>query len=370
MSAQTPDNINQILGLVELAEDRSPTQRKFLYEKIGNFLIEDTHSFSNAEKELMADILCRITSDVEHSIRAHFAKHIANKEGIPHDLLVFLANDEIEISLPILKDCGLLEEADLIQVVHTRSVQHQLAIAARTNISGSVSKALCDTGNEKVCIELLNNHSATIDDTELEFLAMKSENIVPYQKPLLNRPFLPEHIAVKMYRWVSIALKEFISQHFDVDPGILQVDQAEREATIRSITADSDPSQMLVDKLHRAGELSNGFLLKSLRQGEIDIFEIGFAKLLDLSRSEMQLILYGEDMQVLAVACRVIELDKAVFSTLVDLVSSIHEENAPLELEVKEDLIAFFTLLKPEAAARAIMNKAFINGDIRYYETN
>ncbi|MBO6827554.1 MAG: DUF2336 domain-containing protein [Sneathiella sp.] len=370
MTAQSPDNINQILGLVELAEDKSPTQRKFLYEKIGSFLLDDSESFSMAEKELMADILCRITSDVEHSIRSHFAKHIATREDIPHDLIVFLANDDIEISLPILRDCGLLDETDLIEVVHTRSVQHQLAVAARMNISEQVSKALCDTNNKDVCIQLLNNQTANIAEPELEFLAMESQHITAYQKPLLARPFLPEQIAIKMYRWVSIALREYITQNFKIDPSLLQIDTEEREETIRSISSANDPSQMLVDKLHKAGELSNGFLLKSLRQGEIDLFEISFAKLLDLTRNEVQKILYGDDLQLLAVACKMLELEKVVFATLIDLVDQIHHNTSKMSAEDREEVLTFFTLLKPEAAARAIQNKSFINGDIRYYQTN
>lgn len=370
MASQSPDNINQILGLVELAEDKSTTQRKFLYEKIGSFLIDDNESFSMAEKELMADILCRITSDVELSIRSHFAKHISKRDDIPHDLVIFLANEAIEISLPILQDCGLLDETDLIEVIHTRSVQHQLAVAARNNISEKVSKALCDTRNKNVCIELLNNQTAQIAEAELEFLAMESEHITAYQKPLLSRPFLPEQIAIKMYRWVSIALREYISQNFNIDPSLLQVDNDEREETIRSISSSNDPSQMLVDKLYKAGELSNSFLLKSLRQGEIDLFEISFAKLLELTRYEVQKILYGDDLQLLAVACKMLQLEKVVFATLIDLVNQLHHNHSKMSSKDREEVLTFFTLLKPEAAARAIQNKGFINGDVRYYQTN
>jgi uncharacterized protein (DUF2336 family) len=370
LNAQGSDNINQILNLVELAEDKSPTQRKFLYEKIGNFLIEDNSFFSVAEKELMADILCRITSDVEKSIRSHFSKHIANKEGIPAELLAFLANDEIEVALPILNDCGLLDETDLIKVVQTRSTQHQLAIAARDNISEAICKALCDTDIEEVCVKLLKNHTANIAGTELESLALKSENIVAYQQPLLTRPFLPAHIAEKMYRWVSIALKEFIAQNFKIDPNILEIDLEQRKETILSISQENDPSSMLVDKLYKAGELSNGFLLKSLRQGEIDLFEFSFAKLLDVGRDEIQKILYSNDLQLLAVACKVLALDKIVFATILDLISSVPKGKEPISNEQRSDVQAFYGLLKPEAAARAVQNAQFINGEIKYYQTN
>lgn len=370
MSSQEQYNINKILTLVELAEDKSRTQRKLLYQKIGLFLIEDSENFSLAEKELMADILCRITSDVEKSIRAHFSKNISKKNDIPPELTVFLANDEIEVALPILQDCGLLEEKDIIDVIRTRSSQHQLAIAARENISEAVTEALCNTGNEDVCVCLLNNLTAQVPEWILEKLGDQSETIIAYQKPLLHRPFLPIHVAEKMYRWISIALREYISEKFDIDPRILEVDRDERQATIQSISKENDPSARLVDKLHKAGELSTGFLLKSLRQGEIDLFELTFSKLLSLSRGQIQGILYSKDPQLLAVACRVLELDRIIFSTILDITTTANQNNHTLSDEDRSNVVGFYGLLQLEAAQRAIKNSSFLAGDIKYYETN
>ncbi len=370
VGSDEPHNINQILNLVELAEDKSSTQRKFLYQKIGNFLIEDGDKYSKAEKELMADILCRITNDVEKSIRAQFSKNISKNQDIPPELVVFLANEDIEVALPILKECGFLEEADLVEVVRTRSSQHQLAIAARSNISADVSKALCDTDKEDICVCLLNNHTAQIPDYVLETLSDKSEIIIAYQKPLLQRPFLPTHIAEKMYRWISAALKEYIIDKFDVNPEILEVERTDRSETIQAISQNKDPSAKLVDKLFNAGELSNGFLLKSLRQGEIDLFEHTFAKLLDLSRGQVQKILYSKDPQLLAVACRVLDLDRVVYSTILDLTSSVNHAEDPLTKDQRDDVVGFYSLLKREAAERALGNQSFINGEIKYFQTN
>ncbi|MBL4906919.1 MAG: DUF2336 domain-containing protein [Sneathiella sp.] len=370
VSSDGQHNINQILNLVELAEDKSPTQRNFLYQKIGNFLIEDSELYSSAEKELMADILCRITNDIEKSVRAELSKNIAKKENMPPELLGFLANDDIEIALPILQDCGVLDEIELVKIVRTRSSQHLLAIAARNNISESVSRALCDSNNEEVCVTLLKNHTARIPDTVLETLSSKSEIIIAYQRPLLQRPFLPIHIAEKMYRWISAALKEYIIHKFDIDPDILELSGNQQTETIQSISQEKDPSEKLVDKLHKAGELSNGFMLKSLRQGEIDLFEHTFAKLLEMTRDQIQKILYSKDPQLLAVACRVLGLDRIVYSTILDLTASVNHVETPLSDEQRENVVGFYGLLKLEAAERALGNQLFIDGEIKYFQTN
>ncbi|WP_169545201.1 DUF2336 domain-containing protein [Sneathiella aquimaris] len=369
MSSDGQQNINQILNLVELAEDKSPTQRKFLYEKIGNFLCEE-EGFSRAEKELMADIMCRITSDVERSVRASFSKNICKNNDIPIDLVIFLANEEYDVALPILQDCGLLEEEDLCEVVRTRSVQHQLAVAARNNIGEAVSRALSDTNNNDVCLCLLENKTAAIPEDVLELFCIQSQTILEYQKPLLQRPFLPEKIAQKMYQWVSIALREYIVSNFDISPDLLVVSADDQAQSVKDITSDSDPSSMLVDKLFSAGELSNGFLLKSLRQGEIDLFELSFAKLLDVPRKDVQKILYADDPQLLAVACRVLGLDPIVFSTIFDLTNTALHSGNEFSAEQKEQAVGFYSLLKLDAAKRALKNKDFINGLIKYSQTS
>ncbi len=369
VGAQSEGNINQILNLVELAEDKSPEQRKFLYEKISNFLVEDEQTFSVAEKELMADIICRITADVERSVRAHFAKSIATLDNIPKDLVVFLASDDIEVALPVLQESGILDEPDLIKLVHTRSTQHQFAIAARDNISENVSQALCETGNEEVCVCLINNHSANISDKTLEILSQQSETVLAYQKPLLMRPFLPKEIAEKMYRWVSTALRKLITERFEVNPNILQITPEDRAQTILSISGDMDPSEMLVEKLHHAGELSNGFLLKSLRQGEIDLFEITFAKLAELSRKDLQVMLYSNDPKRLAVACKALGLDKSIFGTILELIVSAKIPKFTLMEHEAEELKTFYGLLKVDAAKRALGNAEYVSGIIEYSDT-
>jgi uncharacterized protein (DUF2336 family) len=359
-----------IKSLVKLAEDKSPEQREFLYKKIGNYLVDEGTTLSSPEKAIMVDIICHITSDVEKSIRSHFAKQLVDVPDVPKDLLVFLANDEIEVALPILKDCGLLEEPDLLQIIKHRSIQHQMAVAARENISEEVCKAICDIGNTDVTVTLLENHSAQMPLLLLNYLGEQSEFIPDFQQPLLLRPFLPQAVAEKMYRWVSVALREFILENFDVDPKALNVDVHDREETINSISIDNDPSVRMVDKLHNAGELTTGFMVKSLQQGEIDLFEAAFAKLLGYEVNMAKYIIYSENPEVLAVACRCLDLDRIIFKTIYGLTISTSDKESSILSPSKPAPMEFYDLLTEASAGKAMQNMDFMQGKIKYSETN
>ncbi len=317
----------------------------------------------------MVDIICRITADVEKSIRSHFAKRLAARTDAPNDLLVFLANDEADVALPILRDCGLLSEPDLLEIVKNRSLQHKFAVAARENIGEEICLAINEIGDRDLTVVMLENHSAQIPEFVLNQLGDMSEFVEEYQKPLLRRPFLPKPVAEKMYRWVSIALREYIVEKFEVDPRNLDVDIECREETIRSISTESDPSSQLVEKLYSAGELTTGFMIKSLRQGEIDLFEYAFAKLLGRSVEQIRSILYADNPEILAIACRVINIDRAVFKLIHELSQSVQNKEDSLLSPAIPAPTELYDLLSMDAAEKALGNEDFMSGSIKYAET-
>lgn len=370
MPEKNQNNLSEISNLAKLANDKSVEKREFLYERIGNFLVNEGRSFSASEKNLMAEIICQITGDVEKSIRAHFAKQLSSKTDVPAKLMVFLANDDIEVALPILRDSGLLSEPDLLKIIKHRSTQHQLAVAARDNISPNVCQAIYEIGNKDVTVELLENQTAQITPELLTYLGDQSEFIPEYQAPLIKRPFLPQPVAEKMYRWVSMALREYISNNFDVDAKVLQIDVVDRLQTISSISTESDPSAKLVSKLYTAGELTTGFMVKSLRQGEIDLFELSFAKLLRVEHEAIHEILYADNPETLAAACRSLNLDRIIFKAIFNLTLAVRREKdsilTPASLNAPMD---FYDLLSEEAANIALRNPEFMQGTLKYSDT-
>src|SRR5690606_18223252 len=370
MTLPRQESIREIKELAGLAEIISREPRESLYNRIGHFLSDERQNFSSSEKDIMADIICRITADVEKSIRANFARKLAARRDIPKSLVLFLATDEIEVALPILRDCGLLEEKDLLDIIRRRTRQHRLAIAARENLPPAVCVALCDAGEKDVTLKLLENRTAQLPQMMLRYLGEQSAFIPEYQRPLLERPFLPREIAEKMYRWVSISLREFICQNFNVDARMLEIDLHDRETTIRSITADSDPSFRLVEKLYHSGDLSPRFMVKSLQQGEIDLFEFAFARLLDMDIATIRRILYQEHPELLAVACRRLDIDRVIYKNIHDLTAPIRGESGSAAASPPAPaLLEFYDLLTVKAAEIALRNADFVAGKVRYAES-
>src|SRR5690606_28310465 len=111
--------------------------------------------------------LKKLIHDVAVPVRKALAERLAQVPSAPHDVIVALANDEIDIAQPILMRSEALLDVDLIEIIRHRTMEHQLAIAMRRNLSESVSGALVEAGSQDVIKTLLENPDARISEATM-----------------------------------------------------------------------------------------------------------------------------------------------------------------------------------------------------------
>ena len=321
-----PTNIpidEEVTDLLEYAYVKKSNGRSALFNKITDFLERRHSELAPSELSLMSDILEKLLSDVEENVRKKLALRLAEKPDAPIDLIILLANDQIEVATPILSLSALLSDEDLIKIIRHKTVQHQLGIASRERLSSGLCRELIAIGNTKTLVMLLTNKTAEIDDDSLSLLVEKSKNNIPIQPPLIERPDLPRHMAAMMYQWVSLSLKQSILTN-------LHMTEEEIESLLKSAVSEvsrekaNQPSQersevLLVNKLHKARMLKPAFLMKCLNQGQSSLFEIAFAKIIRVPRPIMRSFLYDKGADALAVSCCAAGIDRSVFLTIYQL---------------------------------------------------
>ncbi|MDA0707920.1 MAG: DUF2336 domain-containing protein, partial [Proteobacteria bacterium] len=114
--------------------------------------------------------------------------------------------------------------------------------------------------------------------------------------------------------------------------------------------------EKLIEKLYDANKLHPSFLMKSLSQGSIYLFEIGFAKMLRVPREVMYNILYEKGPDALAIACCAAKIDKSIFMTIFRLT----REAKKMDTEISKDEIAHIYRKfadTDESRAKAIIHK-------------
>jgi uncharacterized protein (DUF2336 family) len=304
-------------NLIDLAKDRSAVGRQSLAHAVGELHQRHETSLTTQERTMLNDICHVLAEDAETRVRAALAEKLAKAKNVPRDLIVKLANDNINIAQDVILYNVRLKDPDLILLVRQKSLAHRLAIARRFGIDGDVSQALVETNDINVIRTLLENLSASLNYPTIETLVAKSRDIEGWHAPLLYRPEITPKLAKKMYEWVSITLRDYIVDNFKIDPS--ELDQALQETVAELISADNwfedhDPAIMhLISLIERSQHNLGEVLCEMLRMGNVTGFERLFSKLLYLPRDTARQILFGNATEGFGLACQALAIAEQDF---------------------------------------------------------
>jgi uncharacterized protein (DUF2336 family) len=116
-----------------------------------------------------------------------------------------------------------------------------------------------------------------------------------------------------------------------------------------------DGSAQLIEKLAASGQLKAGFLLRVLQQGQVDMFELAFARLLGIDRTRLRRILDEGGPRLLAMACHAVGIDRAAFPTVYSISRKLRRQPHLLDASERLDAVAIFeTYGRTEARARLL----------------
>ena len=345
---------NDIGQLYQLARDKTIAGRKSLVNAVSDLFFDSHELLTDREKALMTDILRQLLHDMEMSVRRELAERLAKTENAPHELVITLANDKIEVAYQILRESELLHDTDLIEIIHHRTLQHQLAIAMRKTLNESVTDALTETGHEDVIKTMLENPDAKLSKTTMEYLVDQSKRVDSYQNPLLDRSDLEPELVKRMYWWVSAAMRQHIIANFDIDPTELDLSL---EATAKNLIEEASTelnkisrAAEIAERLVEIDEISPQLLVEVLRQGEVPLFEAMYAKLTGLRPKLVSRIVYEPGGEALAVACKAVGIDKPNFASLFMLTRKAHAKDKVISPRELTPVLEFFDNIKLESA--------------------
>ena len=345
---------NDIGQLYQLARDKTIAGRKSLVNAVSDLFFDSHELLTDREKALMTDILRQLLHDMEMSVRRELAERLAKTENAPHELVITLANDKIEVAYQILRESELLLDTDLIEIIHHRTLQHQLAIAMRKTLNESVTDALTETGHEDVIKTMLENPDAKLSKTTMEYLVDQSKRVDSYQNPLLDRSDLEPELVKRMYWWVSAAMRQHIIANFDIDPTELDLSL---EATAKNLIEEASTelnkisrAAEIAERLVEIDEISPQLLVEVLRQGEVPLFEAMYAKLTGLRPKLVSRIVYEPGGEALAVACKAVGIDKPNFASLFMLTRKAHAKDKVISPRELTPVLEFFDNIKLESA--------------------
>ena len=323
------------LGLTALAHSRSAPDRERLLMAVVD-ICEGAQASSPgrviAVQPMLGDLFARLVAEAQSEVRRKLAERIGGADWAPKRLIDLLVLDQIEIARPVIAASPLLMDEDLIRLLGQATLDHQIEVARRPGLGGPVVDAILEAREGLVLTALAGNETAEIRPPAMARLVEESRKCPALRSPLARHPGLTPELAERLYLWVGESLKTAIAARFRIDPAALQgaVANAVRDLTdsapsLLTIQERESTERRLVDKLHAAGQLRSGYLLRALRERKLSLFEAALAKLGGLQASEVRLAINADGAESLALACLAAGIDRSVFPTILDLVRTLND---------------------------------------------
>lgn len=311
--------------LVEVAKSPNKRDRNLLAESLSRLVLSTGRKLSETEQNIVYDILRHLIHQVEMNVRRTLAESLSERTDTPHDIVMALANDVIEVAHPVLTKSPLLQDVDLIRLILEHTQQHQIAITKRSHLSDDVSETLVDTNDPAVITSLLENSNAELNEDTFNKLVETSFLMDEIRGPLAYRADLPEDLAKRMIGWVGEALRDYLATKFE-DLGTIAADM--QRAIQHAAEDEALTSEMVgLAAVGTAADPSSGYklhprtLVKALEDGDILRFEALFKEITQLGESTFAKILYDSGPEALAIACKASGVDRFSFS---DILCHLH----------------------------------------------
>jgi uncharacterized protein (DUF2336 family) len=340
--------------LVELARERSSARRRELLRRMTDLFVAAPESYSERETEQFGEIVTMLAHEMEMEVRRTLAHRLAGIPNAPHNVMVDLANDEIEVAEPVLASSLALTEHDLVALARLKSQAHLRVIAGRPTLSAAVTDAMVKRGDDEVLAALARNDGAVLSRGALETMTERADQAEILHEPLIHRAGLPLDLLNALFFKVSASLKrEIVRRTGDVDPALIDQAIHETEKRLQRVAVASDPERLsaeaYVAKLARSGPVTESLLASLARQRRFAEAAMVLARLAGLDLSTARRVLNDSHAEALAIVCRACRFSRQTFSTL-----ALERDGELRTASEARSLIDLYGKLSVEAAERVM----------------
>lgn len=347
------DKLTHLESLARLTVENSAEGRQELLREVTDMFMVKPESLNDREVIYFGEIMGGIVGQVEAMVRQHLSETISSVGNAPHDLIVSLASDEIEVAMPVLTGSQVLRDEDLVKIVENQSQEHLNAISRRTTVSETVTDALVVKGNDQVLGTLASNDGARFSRDGMETIVERAKGNDELNQSLSSRTDVPDDLAQDMFWRVSWAMREQIldsDENLDDQQIDALIDETEKWFAEQKEKRSLDPAENFIVRKDKLGQLNNGLLLELIRQEKMPEFVAGLGRLANIDLGTVRQAVFDESAEKLAVICKAIDINYDVFGEIVYCVNMEEEREGP----DMADLLGVYQRITPQVAQKAL----------------
>lgn len=307
--------------IVALAKDRTTAGRRRLASQFGDAFLTHVVYFTPQERNLALEILATVLRDATVELRRELAAKLAHESGVPNKLVRTLANDSIDVALPVIQHSEDLRDEDLLEIIAKGTPAHRLAMAHRTYMNEPVAAALVARKELPVAQALLKNIAIHIPESVLRELAAQALERGEIAETIAQRSELTADIAERIYWIVSNELKAQITSRFDLDNAKLDKILNDLVQQLAAKPGTSMSRRNIADRLLTSGRVDAVMLTDILKNRGVGLFKDLLCGLTRFEPKVIDVLCRTECSEPLALVCRALGFAKTETASLLMLVN-------------------------------------------------
>ena len=247
-------------SLLLLAKESSGDKRRELLRSMADLFIEREQDYTDRELVLFGEVMGDLLDQVDLEGRVELSRKIAGTERSTGDLHLRLAEDEIAVAEPVLRDCSLFDDDTLADIASRQSQDHLFAISRRASLGTKVTDVLVDRGEQRVVRSVTSNLGAEFTEESFNKIIEKAASDPELQSAVSYRADMPLDIAERALKVLPPEHRERLVALLADDPG-----------TVTELVGKADAAARQMKLAQSKHRLQTKGMMVQIRDGQLDL---------------------------------------------------------------------------------------------------
>jgi uncharacterized protein (DUF2336 family) len=341
MPAASPDLRKELNG----AEEDGPEHDARIFGEVTDLFLSNVDRLSDSQIAAVDGVLAHLVERVEAATVIQLSEALAGIDRAPSQTIRKLAaHEQPNVAAPVLRSSSRLSDADLIEIVKSRSQQHLLAICDRKALTEALTDALMRFGDVNVSNALARNTGARFSECGYATLVGRAERDEGLAEKLGVRLDIPGSLLRELINTVADVVRaRFLTASRPVVRGKTQNSAAAgagQNAPRKVI--DYTKAQAEVVALNRTGKLNDSIVNRFAVRGEYVNVVAALALKADVTVEAIEPLLEPDRVYGLIVACKAARLS---WSTTTMIVRNRPDCPPSTDRELEQCVVVFESLL-------------------------
>lgn len=286
------------------------------------FLVSD---LSAEETEAAQAAMTLLLDDPCERVRAALAGALCSSAQAPRHVMMSLACDAPEISMPVLARSPIFLDAELIDIAASAGSEQRIAIACRNPVSAALAAALAEIGEEEVCLALLMNDAAELPARVAHRIAQRHGGSAEIRSRLVACDSLLPETRIELIDKLGKTLRAAQIERSWMPPARIDAtvqDQCDKAYIGLAANAFEADLPSIVAALIERGKVTPAFLLRAICLGNIKLFATALSALSSTPAGRVESVLDGRSRTAFRALYSKAGLPLAAFEVFDNLVAS------------------------------------------------